>query len=79
MRRSSRRQTSREVIVNSEVLTSLAYTWAPILLMIGFWLFFMRRMGTWRQRGYFDRHIEFMERQNQLLERIATALERRNG
>ena len=47
--------------------------------MIGFWLFFMRRMGTWRQRGYFDRHIEFMERQNQLLERIATALERRNG
>ena len=48
-------------------------------LMIGFWLFFMRRMGTWRQRGYFDRHMEFMEQQNQLLERIAVALGRRNG
>jgi len=79
MRRAARRQTDREVIVDSEVWTSLAYTWAPILLMIGFWLFFMRRMGTWRHRGYFDRHIEFMEQQNQLLERIATALERRNG
>ena len=65
--------------MNSEVLTSLAYTWAPILLMIGFWLYFMRRLRGGRRMGYFDQHIEFMERQNQLLERIATALERRNS
>ena len=65
--------------MDSETWTALLYTWAPILLMIGFWLFFTRRMGTWRRKGYFDQHIEFMERQNQLLERIATALERRNS
>lgn len=64
--------------MDSETVTALLYTWAPILLMVGFWLFFMRRMGTWRQGAYIDRHIEFMEQQNQLLERIATALERRN-
>ena len=65
--------------MDSETVTALLYTWAPILLMVGFWLFFMRRMGTWRRGGYVDRHIEYMEQQNQLLERIATALERRNG
>ena len=47
--------------------------------MDGFWLYFIRRMGTWRHKGYIDRQIEFMARQEQLLERIATALERRNG
>jgi hypothetical protein len=47
--------------------------------MIGFWLYFMRRLRGGRHMGYFDQHIEFMERQNQLLERIATALERRNS
>jgi hypothetical protein len=65
--------------VDSELLSSLLYTWGPILLMIGFWMFFMKRMGTFRHKGYVDRQIEFMARQEQLLERIATALERRNG
>ena len=65
--------------MDSEALAALIYTWAPILLMIGFWLFFMRRMGTWRHKGYIDRQIEFMDRQEQLLERIATALERRSA
>ena len=78
MRRISRRPTDREVSVD-EVWTSLLYTWAPILLMVGFWLYFIRRMGTWRHKGYIDRQIEFMDRQEQLLDRIASALERRNG
>ena len=65
--------------MDSETLWSLAFTWAPILLMIGFWVYFMPRLRGGRQKGYFDQHIEFMERQNELLERIATALERRNG
>ena len=65
--------------MDSEVWTSLAYTWAPILLMIGFWIFLIKRMGTFRNKSYLDRQIEFMNRQEQLLERIAAALERRNG
>jgi ATP-dependent Zn protease len=67
------------VNVDSDVVTSLVYTWAPILLMVGFWLFFMRRMGTFRQGGYLARHIEVMERQEKLLERIAVALEQRRA
>lgn len=62
-----------------ETVTALLYTWAPILLMVGFWVFMMRRLGTWRHKGYVDRQLEFMTRQEQLLERIATALERRNA
>ena len=65
--------------MDSETLWNLAYTWAPVLLMVGFWLYFMRRLRGGRRKGYFDQHSEFMERQNELLERIATALERRNG
>jgi hypothetical protein len=36
-------------------------------------------MGPLRQGKYMDRSLAFMERQEQLLERIATALERRNA
>jgi hypothetical protein len=47
--------------------------------MIGFWLFIMKRYGAGRQAKYMERSLVFMDRQEQLLERIATALERRNG
>jgi ATP-dependent Zn protease len=65
--------------MDNDAWSALAYTWAPIILMIGFWLFFMRRMSIGRQGKYMDRSIAFMDRQEQLLERIAVALERRNG
>jgi ATP-dependent Zn protease len=58
--------------------TSLLYNWAPILLMIGFWFWIMRRVNVGRQGKYIERSMAFMDRQEQLLERIATALERRN-
>jgi ATP-dependent Zn protease len=61
------------------VWASVLYSWAPILLLIGFWLFIMRKLGTGKQARYFERSMAFMERQEQLLERIATALERRNA
>jgi ATP-dependent Zn protease len=63
---------------NGSVLAALLYNWAPILLMIGFWLWIMRRVGGTKQRNYTERSIAFMDRQEQLLERIATALEQRN-
>jgi ATP-dependent Zn protease len=50
--------------MDSDAWSALLYTWAPILLMIGFWLFFMRK---------------FKKQTTQLLERIAVALERRNA
>jgi hypothetical protein len=59
--------------------SALLYNWAPILLMIGFWIFIMRKVGTGRQTAYLERSIAFMNRQEQLLERIATALEQRNA
>jgi|KBSMisStaDraftv2_1062788.scaffolds.fasta_scaffold03000_2 ATP-dependent Zn protease len=59
---------------------NLLSSWAPVLLIIGFWLVFlryMRRGGTGSQREYVARHKQHMERLEILLERIATALEKR--
>jgi ATP-dependent Zn protease len=61
------------------VWSSVLYSWAPILLMIGFWMYIMRRVGSGKQATYMERSIAFMNRQEELLERIATALERRNA
>jgi ATP-dependent Zn protease len=62
----------------TSMFASLLYSWAPVILLIGFWIFFMRRMRGGKQGGYFDRRVVHMERQEQLLERIAAALEKRN-
>jgi ATP-dependent Zn protease len=53
---------------------------APFILLIGFWLFFMYFMkggGTKFQREYIKRHKDHMDRLEELLERIAVALEKR--
>ena len=65
--------------MDNEAWANLLYTWAPILLMIGFWVFIMCKLGTLRHPRYTERSLEIMEQQQKLLERIATALERRNG
>ena len=64
---------------DTSVLASVLYSWAPILLMIGFWMYIMRKIGTGRQAKHVERSMAFMERQEELLERIASALERRNA
>jgi ATP-dependent Zn protease len=64
---------------DTSVWSNVLYSWAPILLMIGFWIFIMRKMRPGRQTVYLERSLAFMDRQEQLLERIATALERRNA
>lgn len=58
--------------MDSQFLVSLLRTWAPILLLVALWLFFMRRLRPFSQQQ--ARHLE---RQVELLERIAVALERR--
>lgn len=59
--------------------TSLLYNWAPVLLMIAFWFYIMRKVTFGRQGKYLERSTAFMDRQEQLLERIAIALEQRNS
>jgi hypothetical protein len=58
---------------------AMLISWAPILLAVGFLIAFTRRGGYWQnQIRYLERRLLFMERQEQLLERIAAALEQRN-
>ena len=33
-------------------LLGILYTWAPVLLIVGLWLFFMRKMGMGRKGPY---------------------------
>ena len=51
--------------------------WGPALAIIGIWFLLMRQMmkGTVAQRA----QVAEMQRQNDLLERIATALEQRKA
>ncbi|MGJ7605653.1 hypothetical protein ACSFA7_15040 [Variovorax sp. LT1R20] len=62
----------------------LVISWAPMLLLIGVWIFFMRRSGGLKQGQYFEEvrnylsdHIAETRRMNANLERIAAALEAR--
>ena len=65
--------------MENDAWSALLTTWAPILLMIGLWLYFVRRLSVGRHAKHLERSMAFMDRQEQLLERIAVALERRNG
>lgn len=51
-------------------------SWIPFLLLIAFWVFFMKRMKTSRQGELIERSFDHMARVEALLERIATSLER---
>jgi ATP-dependent Zn protease len=58
---------------------NLLISWLPFLLLIAFWVYFMKRGLMKKQGQYLDRHLELMEQQQRLLERIATALEARRN
>ena len=46
-------------------------TWAPFLLLVGFYVVYMRRMGYFTKRGgYIKRSEEHMERVEQTLTKI---------
>lgn len=69
-----------------KLFIELLVSWGPMLLLIGVWLFFMRRMRGTQQKqqdymaavnGYVTEHLAETRRLNQNLERIANALERR--
>jgi len=57
---------------------NMVWSWLPVLVVIGFWIYFMRRMPTGKQAAYLDRQQQYMAKSEELLERIAVALEERN-
>ena len=60
-------------------LATLLYSWGPVFVMIAFWAYFMRKMpGIGKQAAYFDRQQLYMAKCEELLARIAAALEERN-
>ncbi len=63
----------------SQRLVELLIGWTPFIVLIGLWVFLMRR-GGWlgKHRQHVERNIELLEQQQALLQRIAVALEERN-
>ncbi len=59
-------------------LEDLLVSWAPMLLFIVLWGYFMKR-NPWisKQNEYYERSRKHMEKMEELLGRIATTLERR--
>jgi ATP-dependent Zn protease len=58
---------------------NLLINWFPMLLLIGVWVFFLRRMGGMGGSGslvqYRKDHMAEMRRQTEALERIAKQLD----
>lgn len=59
---------------NSSVWVELLVSWAPMLLLISVWIFFMRRMN--RKDSPQKQSVELMKQQNATLTRQLDALER---
>ncbi|MBS0307548.1 MAG: hypothetical protein JSS58_01125 [Proteobacteria bacterium] len=66
-------------------LFDILISWGPMLLLIGVWIYFIRRSGGMKQglyfeqvRSYMSEHIVETKRLNTNLERIAAVLEANN-
>ena len=57
---------------------SIFVSWLPFILLLVFWVYFMKKMRASRQGELIDRNFEHMERVETLLTRIATSLERQS-
>ena len=55
---------------------NFAVSWIPLLLVLAFWVFFMKYSRASRYGALIDRSFQHMDRVEALLERIATSLER---
>jgi ATP-dependent Zn protease len=54
----------------------LIISWSPFLLLILFWIYFMKKMRASRQGELIERTFKHYDRVEALLERIAVGLER---
>jgi hypothetical protein len=61
------------------VWVSLAFWWGPVALLLAFWVWFFKKSGLRRQREYMNASVTHMQRQEEILERIAEALEKRGA
>jgi hypothetical protein len=58
-------------------VVDILINWFPMLLLIGVWIVFLRRMGGGRYMSPYQRdYIAISQRQIEVLERIAVALEK---
>ena len=55
---------------------NIATWWGPVIALIGFWVWFMRKTGIRRQREYMNAGAVHMQNVEGLLERILEAVER---
>ena len=62
-----------------DAILRYVFDWVPFLIFVGLLIFFLRRMQPQANeaRQYRVEHMTEMRRQNELLERIARALEQR--
>lgn len=60
-----------------EAWLNMLISWFPFILLIAFWIFFMKKMKTSRQGELVERTFQHMDRVEALLERIARNLEER--
>ena len=51
-------------------------SWAPFIVLIAFWVYFVRKIKMSRHGALADRSFQHMDRVEALLERIANQLER---
>jgi len=57
----------------------LASLWLPVLAVVVFYVWFMKKTGLRRQREYMNMGVAHMQRSEELLERIAEAIEKQRG
>ena len=64
--------------MNMETLYQILISWAPMLILIGVWIFFMKRlrMPQSKQMEYLKRQNELMEQFVEISGRIAVSLEK---
>ena len=55
------------------------FWWGPVLLMIVFYVWYMKKTGLRRNREYMSMGLAHMQRSEELLERIAEALEKQKN
>jgi ATP-dependent Zn protease len=60
-------------------VVDILINWFPMLLLVGVWIFFLRRMGAAGVlSNYQKNYLELARRQAESLERIAALLEKRS-
>lgn len=61
-----------------QFFVDLFISWFPLALLIGVYIWFMRKGFGNKQAAYMELHLAEMRRQNATLERIAAALDARS-